>query len=61
MRNSRGYRQKLAALDELKKSLLRLKYHDSLADACADLGRPEAIGKVFSDFRKYLYQQQAAA
>lgn len=41
--------------------LLRLKYHDSIADAVADLGRPEEIGKVFANFQKYLYQQQAAA
>ena len=41
--------------------LLRLKYHDSIADAVADLGRPEEIGKVFAGFQKYLYQQQAAA
>ena len=41
--------------------LLRLKYHDSIADAVADLGRPDEIGKVFAGFQKYLYQQQAAA
>ncbi len=41
--------------------LLRLKYHDSIADAVADLGRPEEIGKVFVGFQKYLYQQQAVA
>jgi type I restriction enzyme, R subunit len=39
--------------------LLRLKYHNSIADAVADLGRPDEIGKVFSGFQKYLYQQQA--
>ena len=39
--------------------LLRLKYHDSISDAVADLGRPEEIGKVFSGFQKYLYQQRA--
>ncbi|MFZ1973305.1 MAG: DEAD/DEAH box helicase family protein [Candidatus Acidiferrales bacterium] len=39
--------------------LLRLKYHDSIADAMADLGRPEDIGKVFAGFQKYLYQQAA--
>ena len=37
--------------------LLRLKYHDSIADAVADLGRPEEIGKVFVGFQRYLYQQ----
>jgi len=41
--------------------LLRLKYHDSIADAVADLGRPDEIGKVFIGFQKYLYQQQAVA
>lgn len=35
--------------------LLRLKYHNSIADALADLGRPAEIGRVFSDFQKYLY------
>ena len=35
--------------------LLLLKYHDSIADAVADLGRPEEIGSVFSGFQKYLY------
>ena len=40
---------------------LRLKYHDSIADAVADLGRPEEIGTVFAGFQKYLYQQTAAA
>ena len=41
--------------------LLRLKYHDSIADAVADLGKPEEIGKVFTGFQKYLYQPQVAA
>ncbi|WHZ22296.1 MAG: Type I restriction-modification system, restriction subunit R [Nitrospira sp.] len=36
--------------------LLRLKYHNSIADAVADLGRPEEIGQVFTGFQKYLYQ-----
>jgi type I restriction enzyme R subunit len=40
--------------------LLRLKYHNSIADAVADLGRPEEIGMIFSGFQKYLYQQQVA-
>jgi type I restriction enzyme R subunit len=39
--------------------LLRLKYHDSLADAVADLGRPEEIGRVFAGFQKFLYQKAA--
>ena len=35
--------------------LLRLKYHDSLADAVADLGEPEEIGKTFHGFQPFLY------
>lgn len=43
-------------LDQAKLTpLLRLKYHDSIADAVADLGRPDEIGKVFSGFQQYLY------
>ncbi|MBI2441867.1 MAG: DEAD/DEAH box helicase family protein [Lentisphaerae bacterium] len=41
--------------------LLRLKYHNSIADAVADLGRPEDIGTLFAGFQKYLYQQTVAA
>lgn len=44
-------------LDQAKLTpLLKLKYHDSIADAVADLGKPEEIGNVFSGFQKYLYQ-----
>ncbi len=39
--------------------LLRLKYHDSIADAVADLGKPEEIGQVFTGFQKYLYAAAA--
>ena len=50
-------------VEELEQSkltpLLRLKYHDSLADAVADLGRPEDIGQAFAGFQKYLYQEQS--
>jgi type I site-specific restriction endonuclease len=47
-------------LDQAKLTpLLRLKYHDSIADAVADLGKPEEIGKVFAGFQKYLYQEVA--
>ncbi|MEW5784795.1 MAG: EcoAI/FtnUII family type I restriction enzme subunit R [Bacillota bacterium] len=41
--------------------LLRLKYHDSVADAVADLGPPDEIARVFNGFQKFLYQQQGAA
>jgi type I restriction enzyme R subunit len=49
----------MACLYDVKasKPLLRLKYHDSIADAVKDLGRPEEIGKVFAGFQKYLYQR----
>jgi len=40
--------------------LLRLKYHDSIADAVADLGQPDEIGRAFAGFQKYLYQEAAA-
>jgi type I restriction enzyme R subunit len=49
-------------LDKEKLALfLRLKYHDSISDAVADLGKPEEISNVFVGFQKYLYQQQAVA
>ena len=35
--------------------LLRLKYHNAIADAVADLGQPEQIRQVFIGFQKYLY------
>ncbi len=38
--------------------LLKLKYHNAIADAVADLGKPEEIGRVFAGFQKYLYQPQ---
>jgi type I restriction enzyme R subunit len=39
--------------------LLRLKYHDSLADAVADLGTPPEIAQSFASFQKYLYEDVA--
>ncbi|MDP2003895.1 MAG: DEAD/DEAH box helicase family protein [Desulfurivibrionaceae bacterium] len=46
-------------LDQAKLTpLLKLRYHDSIADAVADLGKPEEIGHVFAGFQKYLYQGQ---
>ena len=36
--------------------LLRLKYHDSIQDAVADLGgKPEEINQAFAGFQQYLY------
>jgi len=52
--------QGVEELDQAKLTpLLKLKYHDSLADAVADLGKPEEIGTVFNGFQKYLYEQRA--
>jgi type I restriction enzyme R subunit len=39
--------------------LLRLRYHNSLADAVADLGEPEVIHRVFAGFQKFLYEARA--
>lgn len=41
--------------------LLKLRYQDSLADAVADLGAPEAIGAMFAGFQKYLYEPRVGA
>ena len=53
----------MVGVDELDQEkltpLLRLKYHNSIADAVTDLGKPDEIGKVFSGFQKYLYQKVA--
>jgi type I restriction enzyme R subunit len=43
---------------EKLRPLLLLKYN-AIADAVADLGRPEEIGNVFVGFQKYLYQEAA--
>jgi len=49
-------------LDQSKLNpLLRLKYHDSITDAVADLGgKPEEITKFFTGFQKYLYVERVA-
>ena len=39
--------------------LLRLRYQNSIADAVADLGKPEDIGQLFSGFQRYLYEPAA--
>ena len=41
--------------------LLKLMYHDSIADAIAALGRPEEIVRVFTGFQKFHSQQQQQA
>ena len=40
--------------------LLRLRYQNSIADAIADLGKPDQIGKLFTGFQKYLYEAFSA-
>jgi type I restriction enzyme R subunit len=37
--------------------LLKLKYHDSIQDAVADLGSD--VGQTFTGFQKYLYHDVA--
>jgi type I restriction enzyme, R subunit len=39
--------------------LLRLKYHDAISDAIAELGEPQKILGAFTSFQKFLYQQAA--
>jgi len=47
-------------LDQEKlRPLLMLKYNNAIADAVADLGRPDEIGTAFASFQKYLYQEAA--
>ena len=48
-------------LDQEKlKHLLGLRYHASIADAVADLGRPEEIGAIFAGFQQSLYHETVA-
>ena len=41
--------------------LLLLRYHGSITDAVADLGKPVEIGGIFAGFQQYLYQQQTTS
>ena len=41
--------------------LLRLKCHDSITDAVADLGgKPDEVGQVSAGFQKYLHVEKVA-
>lgn len=52
--------QGVEELDSEKLSpLLRLKYNNAIADAVADLGKPDEISKMFSGFQTFLYQKTA--
>ena len=42
------------ALEKLT-PLLRLRYQNAIADAIADLGKPEEIDQLFSGFQRFLY------
>ena len=35
--------------------LLKLKYHNAIADALADLGRPDQVRRMFVGFQRHLY------
>jgi type I restriction enzyme R subunit len=55
-------REGVQELDQEKLApLLKLRYHDSIADAIADLGDAKLIGRIFAGFQKYLYQPATAA
>ena len=53
----------VAAFEELDQDklspLLKLKYNNAIADAIAELGKPEEIGIFFTGFQKYLYERHA--
>jgi hypothetical protein len=59
------YRYVRFAVEELDQEkltpLLRLKYHNSISDALADLRQAEEIGQVFAGFQKYLYQPRLSS
>ena len=38
---------------------MRLKYHNSIADAVAELGKPDEINRAFVGFQRFLYQKAA--
>lgn len=55
-------REVVQELDQEKLTpLLRLRYNNSIADALADLGKADEIGRMFVGFQQYLYLQQPAA
>jgi len=54
-------REGVQELDQEKLTpLLRLRYHNSISDALADLGRAEEIGNVFAGFQRFLYAPHLA-
>ncbi|WCH21565.1 type I restriction-modification enzyme R subunit C-terminal domain-containing protein [Aeromonas salmonicida] len=52
-------KERVTELDDTKLGpLLKLKYNNVLADACAELGTPDAVRRAFVGLQKYLYQGQ---
>jgi type I restriction enzyme R subunit len=48
-------------LDQQKLTpLLRLKYHNSIANAVADLGKPEEINRIFVGFQNFCIKRVRA-
>ena len=41
--------------------LLKLKYRNALADAFAELGRPDQVRGLFAGFQRHLYEKQTGA
>ena len=53
-------KQGVDELDQEKLSpLLKLKYNNAIADAFADLGKPEQVRRVFVGFQRHLYEAPA--
>ena len=55
-------KQGVGELDQDKLSpLLKLKYKNALADAFAELGKPDQVRRVFVGFQRHLYNNGAEA
>jgi type I restriction enzyme R subunit len=53
-------KQGVDELDQEKLSpLLKLKYNNAIADAFAELGKPEQVRRVFVGFQRHLYEAPA--
>jgi len=54
-------KQGVDELDQEKLSpLLKLKYNNAIADAFAELGKPEQVRRVFVGFQRHLYEASAS-
>jgi type I restriction enzyme R subunit len=40
--------------------LLKLRYHNAIADAIADRGKPDEISRLFVGFQRFLYDKSAS-